>query len=127
MYSKHVIIGNLGADPEQRVFPNAQPVCNFSVAVNRQILGKDGERTNDTTWYRVQVFGKLAEQCGASLHKGSLVLVEGDTLKLSLYTDRDGKPSGSMQLTAKRVEFLSKRHDPARVADADDAEVEYDF
>ena len=37
------IIGHLGRDPEMRFTPSGKPVTNFSVAVNRQYTGGNGE------------------------------------------------------------------------------------
>ena len=34
-FSKIIIVGNVGRDPELKMTPNGRPVCEFSVAVNR--------------------------------------------------------------------------------------------
>ena len=36
MYSKLIIIGNLGSNPEQRFTPSGDPVTTFSVATSRK-------------------------------------------------------------------------------------------
>ena len=72
MYSKIIIIGNLGRDPEMRFSPSGDPVTTFSVATSRRYGDKD-----ETTWFRVSVWGKQAESCNTYLSKGSKVLVEG--------------------------------------------------
>ena len=38
-FSKIIIVGNVGRDPELKMTPNGRPVCEFSVAVNR-VTGK---------------------------------------------------------------------------------------
>ena len=72
MYQKLIIIGNLGRDPEMRYTPDGKAVTTFSVATSRKYNEKE-----ETTWFRVSVWGKQAESCNQYLTKGSKVLVEG--------------------------------------------------
>src|SRR5205823_14881270 len=51
--NKAMIIGNLGRDPEMRYTPNGQAVTQFTVAVNRNFRGQDGEWQEETEWFRV--------------------------------------------------------------------------
>lgn len=104
MFEKHLIIGNLGRDPEMRYTPSGVPVTDFSVAVNKRYT-KDGERVEKTTWYKVVAWRKLAETCGQYLAKGRSVLVEGD-LSAEAYLDREGKPAAKLVLTATNIQFL---------------------
>ena len=114
MYQKLIFIGNLGSNPEQRFTPSGDPVTTFSVATSR----KYGE-TDETTWFRVSVWGKQAETCNQYLHKGSKVLVEG-----ALKADAQGNPrtyerkdgggwSASFEVVASAVKFLSGKDEPA--------------
>ncbi len=108
MYQTTTIVGYLGGDPEMRYTPSGTPVTSFSVAVNRKWNGKDGEQQEKTTWFRVTAWRKLAENCTQYLHKGSLVLVEGD-IDVSAWTGQDGQPRASLELTARSVRFLSPK------------------
>ena len=105
MYEKHVIMGNLGREPEMRYTPAGVPVTDFSVAVNKRYTNKDGERVEKTTWYKVTCWRKLAETCAQYLKKGRTVIVEGD-LAAEAYTDRDGKPQAKLVITATSVQFV---------------------
>lgn len=109
MYSKHVLVGYLGRDPEMRYTPNGQAVCSFSVAVSRKWTDAQGQPHDETTWYKVSTWGKLAETCNQYLTKGQMVLVEGDRIKLDAYTNREGQPTASVELTAQTVKFLGRR------------------
>ena len=106
MFSKHLFVGNLGADPELRYTASGQAYARFSLAVNRRWTTTAGERRDETTWYRVVVWGKLAEICQQYCTKGMRVLVEGEHLKASAYLDKAGQPAASMELTARVVQFL---------------------
>ena len=105
-FAKGVLIGNLGGAPEFRHTPGGDGVCNFSVAVN-EYRGKGEARTQTTTWFRVNVWGKLGEVC-AQLEKGAKVYLEG-RLSIRSYTDRSGHTRDAVEITAERVEFLSPR------------------
>ena len=106
MYQKLIIIGNLGSNPEQRFTPNGDPVTTFSVATSR----KYGER-DETTWFRVSVWGKQAEACSQYLHKGSKVLVDGrlrpdESGNPRVFERKDGSSGASFEVTAESVRFL---------------------
>lgn len=106
MYQKLIIIGNLGSNPEMRFTPNGDPVTAFSVATSRK-FGDTGE----TTWFRVNVWGKQAESCSQYLHKGSKVLVEGrlrpdESGNPRVFERKDGSSGASFEVTAESVRFL---------------------
>ncbi len=75
--SPQIIVGNLGRDPDMRYTPAGKPVTDFSVAVNRQFTGANGQAVKDVVWFRVSTWGKQAEICNQHLKKGAKVLVEG--------------------------------------------------
>jgi single-strand DNA-binding protein len=108
MYQKLIIIGNLGSNPEMRFTPNGDPVTTFSVATSRKYGEKD-----ETTWFRVSVWGNQAESCSQYLHKGSKVLVEG-RLKAEppVFQKKDGTWASSYEVTAENVRFLSGKDEP---------------
>ena len=109
MYQKLIFIGNLGSNPEMRFTPNGDPVTSFSVATSRKYGEKD-----ETTWFRVLVWGKQAESCSQYLHKGNKVLVEG-RLKPdgngnpTVFQRKDGTWASSYEITAESVRFLTAK------------------
>ena len=112
MYQKLIIVGNLGNDPEMRYLPNGTAVTSFSVATSRRAGDKD-----ETTWFRVSVWGKQAETSNQYLAKGRKVLVEGrlvpdlDTGGPKTFTRRDGTVGTSFEVSAENVKFLSGREE----------------
>jgi single-strand DNA-binding protein len=113
MYQKLIIVGHLGRDPEMRYTPSGQAVTNFSVATNRKWTGSDGQPQEETVWFRVSVWGKQAESCNQYLSKGRLVMCEGrmtvdkETGGPRVWTDQNGTPRASYEMTAYEVKFLS--------------------
>lgn len=115
MYQKIVIVGNLGRDPEMRYTPSGQAVTNFSMATNRRYTDSNGQQVDETTWFRISVWGNQAEAVNQYLQQGSRVLVEGrlrpdpETGGPRIWTRNDGTPGASYEVTAFRVVFLSTR------------------
>jgi single-strand DNA-binding protein len=107
MYQKLTIVGNLGSDPEMRYTPSGQAVTNFRVATNRKWVGNDGKPMEETTWFRVSVWGKQAETCNQYLSKGRLVLCEGRLKpEINIWNDQNGNARASYELNAFEVKFL---------------------
>lgn len=108
MYSKITVVANLGRDPEMRYLQDGTAVTNFSVAVSGRDK-VDGEWKEVTTWWRVNSFGKLAENCNQYLSKGKKVLVEGEP-KIRQYEKKDGTNGISLEINASNVVFLSPKN-----------------
>lgn len=97
MINQVILIGNVGADPEQRQANNGSAVTNFSVATSRRWKGTDGQMQDETEWHRIVAFGRLAEICGQYLTKGSKVYIEG-RLQTNKWTDKDGNTRYTTQV-----------------------------
>jgi single-strand DNA-binding protein len=113
MYSKTVLVGYLGKEPEMRYMPSGMAVTNFSMATNNTYTNKDGEKVDETTWWSVSVFGGQAEACSKYLAKGSLVLVEGrikpdESGSPRIWKGQDGEAHTSFEIVSSTVRFLSK-------------------
>lgn len=105
-FNKIIIVGNLGRDPELRYTPQGNAVCNFSMATNEKRKDKTGELQDITTWFRITLWGRQAENASKYLQKGSSVYIEG-RLKLDEWTDRDGNTRQTLDVTATDMQFLS--------------------
>jgi len=106
--NRMIIIGNLGGDPEMRFSPNGKPVTSFSVATNRRYTTSEGERREETEWFTVVSWGRLAEQCNQFLTKGRLVYVEG-RLHSHTWESQDGQRRYRNEIIADRVSFLDRQ------------------
>lgn len=112
MFEQLTIVGNLGKDPEQRYTASGVAVTTFPVAVNRKWTNQDGTPGEETTWFRVTAWRKLAETCSQYLSKGRQVLVVG-RVTASAYMGQDGKPKASLEVTAESVRFLGGKNGAA--------------
>jgi single-strand DNA-binding protein len=108
-FSKVMIIGNLGRDPEMRYTPSGRQVTEFSVAVTHR--GRDpqsGEWADlGTDWFRVTIWGDRAERAAEQFRKGNRVFVEG-RFRTREYDAKDGTHRTSLEITADNVIALER-------------------
>jgi single-strand DNA-binding protein len=115
--NKVQLTGHLGADPEMRYTPQGSAVTTFSVASNRTWNDKEGQRHEDTEWFRIVAWDKLAEICNQYLTKGTRVYMEG-RLQTRKWTDKDGIDRYSTEVIAQDMIILSSRNERGQVADS---------
>jgi single-strand DNA-binding protein len=106
--NKITIIGNVGNEPEMRFTPNGKPVTSFSVATNWVYSSPEGERRQETEWFNVVAWNRLAEQCNQFLAKGKLVYAEG-RIHTRNWEGQDGQTHVRIEVIANRVIFLDRR------------------
>jgi single-strand DNA-binding protein len=111
--NKTMIMGHLGRDPELRYTQGGQGVANFSVAVTEKWKGRDGEKQERTTWFRVVAWGQAGEYAAAYLRKGDAVYVEG-SIEEREWEDKEGQKRKTWELKAQRVNSLSPRAKQAK-------------
>lgn len=108
--NKVFLMGNLTRDPELRYIPSGTAVANFSLAINRPYKDAGGEKKEEVSYVRVEVWGKMAEVCGEYLTKGRPVLVEG-RLKSRSWETPEGQKRNSLDVVATSVQFLGAKGD----------------
>ena len=102
-----VLIGRLTRDPELKYINGENPlaVATFTVAIDRPTRAGQEKKTD---FPRVQVFGRIAENCDKFLSKGRLVGIQG-RLQTGSYTNKEGVTVYTTDVVAERVEFLEWR------------------
>ena len=104
------IMGNLTRDPEMKFTPSGKPVCNLSIANNRNYT-KNGEKVTEVSYFDVEVWGVSAENCAKYLAKGHGIIVEG-RLRQDRW-EKDGKTQSRVRITANSIHFLPKKQNAA--------------
>lgn len=101
-----ILIGRLTKEPEVRYIPSTgKAVASFNIAVDRPY--KDDEGNKQADFFKISVFGKIAENCGNYLVKGSLVGIKG-ALRNNNY-EKDGEKRYTNEVIADTVQFLDNR------------------
>jgi len=106
MLNKIIVIGNVGSEPEMRYVPSGKAVTTFSLATNKKYT-VDGERKEETTWFRITAWGKQAETCNQYVVKGMRVYVEGE-VRIDEWDTQEGEHKSRLAITARQVLFLSR-------------------
>lgn len=106
--NKVMLIGNLGTEPEMRFTPSGSPVTTFSVATNRAYNTPEGERKEETEWFSIVTWTRLAETCNQYLTKGQKIYVEG-RLHTRSWDGQDGQKHYRTEIIASQVIFLDKK------------------
>lgn len=93
-------MGRLTRDPEMRSTPQGKSVTSFSLAVDR------GGQSEQTDFFEVTAWEKLAELVNQYLSKGRRCLVQG-RLQQDSWDDKDtGKKRSTIRVVATDVTFL---------------------
>ena len=105
--NKIMVIGNLGTDPEMRFTPSGKQVTSFRIAATQNYTTSEGERRQETEWFTVTAWDKLAENCNQFLAKGRRAYVEG-RLRTRSWDGQDGQKHFNTEISANRVIFLDR-------------------
>lgn len=98
--------GRLAADPEQRTTQNGTAVTSFSLAVQRNVKGGDGEYGTD--WIDCVAWKGTAEFICKYFQKGQLMAVNG-TLQTRSY-EKDGVKRKTTQVVVQSAYFCESRN-----------------
>jgi single-strand DNA-binding protein len=98
--------GNLTADPELKEVRGNRIVTNFRVAANHEWSSKDGNKL--VSYFSIECWEKLAENCARFLKKGDHITLIGD-LRQDRWRDAEGQPHSTVKIVARYVRFDSIR------------------
>lgn len=102
MLNKAILIGRLTNDPELRYTQNKTSVASFSIAVNRDKKGSNGEQVAD--FINCVVWGKQAEFIKQWFTKGMLAVVVGQ-IQSNNWKDKNGNSRTSIIIKVDEIKF----------------------
>lgn len=118
------LIGRLTKDPELKFIQGSgTAVATFTLAVDREYKGKDGN--TETDFINIEVWNKIAETCANSLSKGSLVAISG-SLQINSYKDQQGSTRYSTRVRANRVKFLESKNKQNKYENSNNQNLEFE-
>lgn len=104
--NKILLLGNLGSDPEVRFMPSGKQTAQFSLATNRRYK-IEGQVREETEWFQIVAFGRLAEICSEFLKKGKQVFIEG-RMRTRNWTDNSGQKHYRTEVIAEGMRLIGK-------------------
>jgi single-strand DNA-binding protein len=105
--NKVFLIGNVGSDVDFKE-TNTTNICNFNIAVTKR-MKKNGEPVEQTTWFRIATFGKLAELANQYIKKGQKVHIEGE-IEFRDYVSNEGIKKTATNIIAENFIILSPKN-----------------
>lgn len=102
MLNHITIMGRLTRDPELRRTGSGVAVTSFTIAVDRDIKGNDGE--TDTDFIDCVAWRQTGEFVGKYFTKGRMAVVSG-RLQIRGWTDKDGSKRRTAEVNADHVYF----------------------
>lgn len=116
--NKVMLIGRLGTEPELRYTQQGVPITRFRMAISRQWRDGDGHLRDETDWFTVISWKRLAEICSERLQKGARVYVEGRLQNRSWDDPQSGEKRSQIEIVASDMIILDYRQNARGDADA---------
>jgi len=117
------IMGRLTKAPELRYTQNGTPVCNFSIACERDFKNPDGSKQVD--YFDIVAWRNVGEFVNKYMTKGRMAVIDG-RLQMRDWTDRDGNKRRSTEILASSVHFGDSKPRDAESGPRPDASYEDD-
>lgn len=105
--NKVILGGRLTHDPELKTTPSGIPVVSFSIAINRNYKGKNGE-TPQADFLNVTAWRQTAEFITRYFRKASSICVVGSVQTRS-WTDQNGQKRVATEIVADEAYFVDSK------------------
>lgn len=102
MFNLVVLTGRLTADPELKTTPSGVPVCNFTIAVNRNYRAGEEQQAD---FINVTAWRGTAEFISKYFTKGKMIGIEG-AIQTHKYQDKDGNKRTAFEVVVNNAQFV---------------------
>lgn len=110
MLNKSIIMGRLTADVELRATQSGKSVASFTLAVDRDFKGQNGEK--ETDFINCVAWQGTAEFVAKYFKKGNMAVVSG-RLQTRKYETQDGQKRTETEIIAESVYFGESKKETA--------------
>lgn len=104
MINRVILYGRLTKDPELRYTSNGIGVSTFTLAIDRKVTNKQGEK--ETDFIPVVAWRQLGELCANYLKKGQQTIVDG-RIQVRNYENKEGRKVYVTEIVAENVQFIN--------------------
>lgn len=105
--NKVFLLGNVGKEPDVKVFDNGDMKTTFTLATSDQWTDKQGNKQESTEWHNCVTYRQLAKIASDYVKKGSKVFVEG-RIKTNSW-EKDGVKKYQTTVEVLKLLVLDKR------------------
>ncbi|MFD0911055.1 single-stranded DNA-binding protein [Ruegeria arenilitoris] len=101
--NKAILIGNLGAKPEVKIFENGESICRFSLATNSSWKDKKTNTWREQTqWHQIVLRDEyLVDLAKRRLTKGTKVYVEG-AIETRTWENLEGQTVHTVEIVLRK-------------------------
>lgn len=107
-FNQITLIGRVGKDPDVKTL-EAGKIAKTTLAVTEKVT-RDGGRVDDTEWFNVTMFGKVAEVAENYIRKGDLLFIQG-RFKSRKYTDKEGEEKVYQEILVHQMQMLGSKRE----------------
>lgn len=97
MRNSVMLVGRPGADPEVKNLNNNNKMARFNLAVAESYKNANDEWVNNTQWFSIVAWGKVADRVGDKVKKGLLTAIDG-SLHTNEWTDDKGQRHSNTEI-----------------------------
>lgn len=101
------LIGHVGKEPEIIKFDNGNQLAKFSLATTESFKNKKGEKSSQTHWHNLVVWGKLSQVVAKYVSKGKQICIEG-RLSSRAWEDQQGQKHYATEILVHDILLLGK-------------------
>jgi single-strand DNA-binding protein len=120
MFNQMTLVGRAGADAEKRYTERGTAVASVNVATD---VGWGDNKS--TQWFKVTLWGKLAENVSEYITKGKQIFVQGE-LTASEWTTNEGQQRTTLEVNADTIKLLGSQEERTETAVVNGTPVEID-
>lgn len=108
MINKVILLGNVGMEPEVRVFENGNKIVRFSLATTESIFNPSTSvRSEHTEWHNIIISQRHANFVEMYVKKGAQVYVEGRIRRREW--GEEGNKRYAVEIRADEIKLLGRR------------------
>ena len=108
MLNSVILVGRVGQNPEVKYYESGKVFASFTLAVDRPARKQNAEKITD--WFRIDLWGRLAEITNEYVRKGSLVGIQG-RLEFKKWEDNHGNVKETAYISANNLRLLGSKQD----------------
>lgn len=108
-YSKTILLGRVGKEPEFKTTPSGTAIVNFSLATTERYKDQQGNWQDKTEWHNLVAFNRTAEIVRDHVKKGSRIHVEGRNQTRSWEDKNSGKKMYRTDVVVNNLVFLDPK------------------
>lgn len=107
-----ILRGKVGQDPKTSQ-NGGLTITTLSLGTSKNVKGKDGNYTSQTTWHNIKTFGKTAEVAG-KFSKGDEVEIANGEIAYEQYKNKEGQQVKTTFIYANQITRTKKANPTAQ-------------